>query len=189
MQDPPYRQIPKKAAGATYVFCLVQSRRAPSLRGAPPSVPGAGAPRLLSIDRDVWAVVADAPLDRFSGDRLQKELQDVEAISRHALAHASVVEFVFRRAPVIPLKLFTLFSSDEAARAQLQTRRAHLARMFAGLRGLEEWGVRIIAGQVEAESSRALSSGRDYLQVKKRLRDETVAPPRASPRGARSRRR
>ena len=47
---------------------------------------------------------------------LQQELQDVEAISRHALAHASVIEFFFRRAPVIPLKLFTLFSSDEKTR-------------------------------------------------------------------------
>ncbi|RPI51517.1 MAG: hypothetical protein EHM55_18720 [Acidobacteria bacterium] len=165
---------------ATYVFCLVQSGRAPSLRSVPASLPGAGAPRLIPVDRDIWAVVADAPLERFEGEELQRELQDVEAISRHALAHASVVEFFFRHAPVIPLKLFTLFSSDDAASAHLQSRREELTRMFAGLRGLEEWGVRIVAGQVEAESSRTLSSGRDYLQVKKRLHDETAAPPRST---------
>ena len=48
-----------------------------------------------------------------------------------------------------------------------------LRRMFAALRGLEEWGVRIIAGEVEAESARTLESGRDYLQVKKRLHEQT----------------
>jgi hypothetical protein len=58
----------------------------------------------------------------------------------------------------------------------LQKRIPGLTRLFAGLRGLEEWGIRIVAGEVEAESARSLASGRDYLQVKKRLHDETIAP-------------
>lgn len=165
---------------ATYVYCLVQSAKPPSTRGVPASVPGAGAPRLLAIDRDVWAVVSDAPLERFSGERLQQEMQDVEAISRHAVAHAAVIEFFFRRVPVIPLKLFTLFSSDEKVRAHVRDQLAPLKRMFTALRGLEEWGVRIIAGEVEAESARTLDSGRNYLQVKKRLNAQTAAPPRAT---------
>jgi hypothetical protein len=168
----------RSSIAATYVFCLVQSRRPPSLRSVPDSVPGAGSPRLLQIDRDIWAVVADAPLERFSGEALQKELQDVDAISRHALAHASIVEFFFHHAPVIPLKLLTLFSSDEVARAGLKARAARLRRMFADLRGLEEWGVRIFAGEVEERGAAALTSGREYLQTKKRLHDQAVAPPR-----------
>lgn len=163
---------------ATYVYCLVQSAKPTPTRGVPESVPGAGAPRLLHIDRDVWAVVADAPLDRFSGEALQQELQDIEAISRHALAHASVVEFFFQRAPVIPLKLLTLFSSDDKTRAHVRGRLATLTRMFASLRGLEEWGVRIVAGDIDAESARTLESGREYLQTKKRLHDRAAAPPR-----------
>ena len=165
---------------ATYVFCLVQSSKPPSLRGVPKSVPGAGAPRLIPVDDGVWVAVADAPLERFAGDRLQEELQDIEAISRHAVAHASVIEFFFRRAPVIPLKLFTLFSSDEKVREHLRSRRASLLKLFAGLRGLEEWGVRIVAGEVEAEAATSLKSGRHYLQIKKRLSEQNAAPPRAT---------
>lgn len=146
----------------------------------PASIPGAGRPRLLGIDRGIWAVVADAPLERFTGEQLQQEMQDVEAISRHAVAHAAVVEFFFRHATVIPLKLFTLFSSDEKVVAHVRGQLATLTRLFAALRGFEEWGVRVIAGEVEAEAARALSSGRDYLQVKKRLNAQTVAPPRAT---------
>jgi hypothetical protein len=164
---------------ATYVYGLVHSSRTPSLRGVPASVPGAGPVRLIAIDRGVWAVAADAPLERFAGEELQKHLQDVETIAEHALAHATVVEFFFQKAPVIPLKLFTMFSSDESARAQLRMRLPRLTKMFADLRGLEEWGVRIVAGEVEAESARRLASGRDYLRVKKRLHDQSVAPPRA----------
>jgi hypothetical protein len=152
------------------------------VRGVPASVPGAGAPRLLAIDRDIWAVVADAPLERFAGDALRQEMQDVESISRHALAHAAVIEFFFRRAPVIPLKLFTLFSSDEKVRAHVRTRLDSLKRMFIALRGLEEWGVRIVAGEVEAEAARTLDSGRDYLQLKKRLHEQTAAPSGATAR-------
>ena len=150
------------------------------MRGVPASVPGAGSPRLLGIERDIWAVVADVPLERFSGDALEREMQDLEAISRHAVAHASVIEFVFRRAPVIPLKLFTLFSSDEKVREHVRRQIAPLKRMFAALHGLEEWGVRVIAGDVQAETARTLDSGRDYLRLKQRLHEQTVAPPRAS---------
>ena len=173
--DRPARSVSDRT-NATYVYCLVQAAKAPPLRGVPRSVPGAEAPRLLSIDRDVWAVVADAPLERFSSDVMQQELQDIEAISRHALAHAAVIEFFFRRAAVIPLKLFTLFSNDETARAHVRGRLPALRRMFAALRGFEEWGVRIFAGEAEAEAARTLDSGRDYLQVKKRLHEQTLAP-------------
>lgn len=148
------------------------------MRGVPGSVPGADVPRLIAIDRDIWAVVSDAPLDRFAGDALQQELHDVEGISRHAIAHASVIEFVFRRGTVIPLKLFTMFSSDEKVIAHVRSRLPALRRMFSMLRGLEEWGVRIFAGEVEADTARTLDSGRDYLQLKKRL--HTMAPSRAT---------
>lgn len=171
---------------ATYVFCLVQADRAPSVRGAPEGMPGAGAPRALAVDRGLWAIVADAPLDRFSSGQLEQELQDLEAVSRYALAHAAVIEFFFERFPVIPLKLFTLFSQDERARRHLAGRKTQLRRLFAQLRGLEEWGVRVTASaraarseQAAADEAMPAASGRGYLEVKKRLRDQGSAPPRA----------
>src|ERR1700676_2917405 len=105
------------------------------MRGVPKGIAGGGAPRALAVDRELWAIVADAPLDRFSGEQLQEELQDIEALSRHALAHASIIEFFFQRGPVIPLKLFTLFSQDERARRQLAGRKTQLRRLLTELRG------------------------------------------------------
>jgi hypothetical protein len=142
-------------------------------------MPGAGVPRVLPIARGIWAIVADAPLERFSGEQFEQELQDIEAVSRHALAHASMIEFFFQRAPVIPLKLFTLFSEDHRARRQLAGRGSTLRTLFAALRGQEEWGVRITAaGQAprDAASPIARTSGRDYLRVKQRLQDRGGAP-------------
>ena len=164
----------------TYVFCLVESVRPPSLRGVPSGVPGAGPPRLIQIAKGLWAVVADAPLDRFGPEPLQSELQDVDAISRYALAHAAVVEFFFRRAPVIPLKLFTLFSSDARVREHLLERLARLRKLLNELRGLEEWGVRVVTSGASDSAALPLESGRDYLETKKRLTSETAAPSRAA---------
>ena len=169
---------PSNPANATYVYCLVRSSKRPSLQGAPRGVPGAGSLRLLAIDREIWAAVADAPLEHFAGDALQQEMQEVEGISRHAFAHAAVIEFFFRRSTVIPLKLFTLFSSDDKVAAHVQSRLATLKRMFALLRGREEWGVRIFAGEVEAGGARTPDSGRDYLQLKKRMHEQTATAPR-----------
>jgi len=188
------------AEPATYVYCLIQSAREPSVKGAPEGMPGSGPARVLAVDRGIWAVVADAPLDHFSGDQLQQELQDIEAVSRHALAHASMIEFFFQRAPVIPLKLFTLFSRDERARQQLAGRGSKVRAMFARLRGLEEWGVRITAsnrpvtvrrpgssGPVgTASSAGAPGSGRAYLEVKKRINDDDGAPSAATRREVRA---
>lgn len=166
---------------ATYVFCLVQADRAPSMQAAPQSMPGAGPPRALPVDRGLWAIVADAPLDHFSGDQLERELQDIEAVSRHALAHASVVEFCFRRSPVIPLKLFTLFSEDDRARRHLAGKRTRLRQLFSRVRGQEEWGVRITgAMDSAAETQKPFVSGRDYLAVKKRRLGDRSRPPRST---------
>src|SRR5262245_59955286 len=163
------------AKPATYVFCLVESKMVPSVRGAPGGMPGTGPVRALPIDRGLWAIVADAPLERYSAARLEQDLQDLEAVSRHALAHAATIEFFFKRSPVIPLKLFTLFSEEGRAQQHLVRRKARRRRLFSNLRGLEEWAVRISsAGGRDAiipDAMRPGLTGRSYLEAKKQLRN------------------
>jgi hypothetical protein len=142
-------------------------------------MPGAGPPRALAVADGIWAIVADAPLDRSSGERLEEELHDLEAVSRHALAHASMIEFFFRRSPVIPLKLFTLFSRDDRVRQNLVARASRIRALFGRLRGVEEWGVRITASAARAAVVDRPETGRGYLEVKKRMKDEDGAPSRA----------
>lgn len=153
---------------ATYVFCLVRGDRAPSLRGAPDTVPGAGPLRFIKVDRGVWAAAADAPVDRFNSAQLEAEFQDVEAISRHAIAHAAVVEFLFKTSPVVPLKMLTLFSSDEKAVVTMRRQLRRVRSLFAELAGREEWAVRVVVEPLP-EGPTQLASGRAYLAAKKRL--------------------
>jgi len=168
----------------------VQSVRPPAIGGAPTGIPGGGSPRALPVTRGIWAIVADAPPERFSDEQLPKELQDIEAVSRYAVAHAAMIEFVFQNAPVIPLRLFTLFSGDERARQQLARGGSKIRALFARLRGLEEWGIRITAASRPqsapqtrfAKREGAGSSGRSYLESKKRLNDGGGPPSAATKR-------
>ena len=86
--------------------------------------------------------------------------------------------------PVIPLKLFTLFSSDARVQQDLEERGPKIRKLLKELRGLEEWGVRVVAsGEVE-RSATSLRSGREYLETKKRLTNESASPSRATIRDA-----
>jgi hypothetical protein len=160
------------AGNATYVFCVAHATRAPSLLDVSARLPGAGPIRLLAIDRSLWAVVCDAPLATFSPDRIEAHLQDLEAISKYAVAHARVVESFFGRMPVVPLKLFTLFTSDERAHHYMRARSRTLKKLLAQVKGHEEWSVRLtLAAGRERQLVR--SSGLEYLKAKKRQRDRS----------------
>jgi hypothetical protein len=128
---------------ATYLYCLVRHSGEPSLDGAPPGLPGLAALRALEVAPGLWLVAAGAPLPDFSSERIEERLTDLDWVSACALAHEAVVEH-FREAPaLLPLKLFTLFASDERALAHLRESRDSLDRVLDRVAGRVEWGVRV----------------------------------------------
>jgi hypothetical protein len=170
-----------QAERATYVYALVKRDRAPALRGAPSGLAGSGLPRAIQAGRSLWIVAADVPLDRYDEAALERGLRDLDWVSACALAHEAVVEHVARRAPVVPMKLFTIFRSD--ARAVENVTRAHrtLDRAFRRVAGAAEWGVRIFrapapgsAGAAQGDGD-AEASGAAFLRRKKAARDAARA--------------
>ena len=144
---------------ATYVYCLVRSAAPPSLEGAPDGVPGAAPPRLLPLDGDLWLAVADAPLPEYGGDAIESRLSDLSWVSDRALAHEAIVEHFAAAAPVLPMKLFTLFHGDERAAAHLSAQREEIGKIFDRIAGRVEWGVRILFREDEARRRAAAVSG------------------------------
>jgi hypothetical protein len=165
-------------ASASYLYCAVQSARDP-LRGAktrpPRGLPGAGPPRALSAGSGVWLVVATAPLDRYAADAIDARLADLDWVSRCAVAHDAVVEHLARLHPVIPMKLFTLFTTDERAVAHVARTRRKLERLFARVADREEWGARLLLDERRALAPReapvAAASGTEFLAKKKATKD------------------
>lgn len=161
---------------ATYLYCLLRAA-APPLADAPPGVPGAGPLRLLPVDEGLWLAAADVPLPEYGSEEIRRGLQDLSWVSDRALAHEAVVEHFARAGAIVPLKLFTLFTSDERALAHVRDDRGRLDRVLDRTAGRAEWGVRVRfdesrAKEVAAAEARAAggggqSAGTNFLLRKK----------------------
>jgi len=127
----------------TYLYCLVAAERRPSLAGAPRGLPGTGGLRALEAGGGLWLVVADAPLSAYGSEPIERNLRDFEWVALRGAAHARVVEYFARRITTLPMKLFTLFNSDERALAHVRGDAARVRRVIERVTGHAEWGVRV----------------------------------------------
>ena len=110
----------------------------------------------MPVSKQVWAVTAEIPLTRYGSEQLEARLRDINWVADIAVRHEAVVEYFAagRGATVVPLKLFTMFSSRERAAADLASRRAEIAAVLKRIRGCQEWGVRV-THKVSAAAARA----------------------------------
>jgi hypothetical protein len=168
----------------TYVYCLVAADRRPAVRRRFARPPRMGPVRLLEVERRLWLVVADAPSSLYSADMINQKLADLDWVSRAAVAHEAVVEAFGSRGTTLPMKLFTIFASDERAVEQIRKDRSRVDRLLARVAHHAEWGVRVAleAGAANDGAKRtaratprpAPMSGTRYLSQKKAQRDIAV---------------
>lgn len=167
----------RKASGrstAAYVYCLVERSRRPSTARVPSGLPGATSPELIEVRNKLWAVVSEVPLATFGAEGLPPRLKNINWVADIAVAHEAVVEHFAARtdAAVIPLKLFTLFSSRERAAAEFAGRWAEIRPVLARIRGCQEWGIRVARRpQPVKRTVHSTASGTAFLTAKKELRD------------------
>src|SRR5919106_7009521 len=102
---------------AAYLYCVVQSDRVPAMSRVPAGVPEASRPEAVDIGASQWLIVSEVPLEVYGPERLESALRDLDWVSRVAVAHEAVAEHFARRrgVTVVPMKLFTMFSSVERA--------------------------------------------------------------------------
>jgi hypothetical protein len=169
------------ARNATYVYGLVRSGRRPSARGAPEGLPGTGPVRLLPAGSGLWLVVADAPLAQYDKTPIERSLKDLEWVSACAVAHERVVDHFAARFTLVPMKLFTLFTGDAAAAADIARDRKRVGRVLDRVAGRREWGLRLHWDEAKArQAARAEAAARpaagpagtDFLLRKKREQHE-----------------
>jgi len=175
----------------TYVYCVVAGRKRPSAAKRPKGLPGLGPLRLLPIgERPLWLVVADAPEQRYGEKAINEGLRDLDWVSRAAVAHEAVVESFLSAAAVLPMKLFTIFTSDARALEYITSQRSQIDAALERVTGHDEYGVRVAldrtaqstdlrtpgetGGSRPSRRTGAASSGVSYLQRKKAQRDATA---------------
>ncbi|MET0551780.1 MAG: GvpL/GvpF family gas vesicle protein [Vicinamibacteria bacterium] len=161
-------------SAATYAYGLLERAAAPAVAKAPAGPPGLGPLRALPVREGLWLLVAAAPLARYGAEAIDRGLQDLDWVSRCALGHERVVESFLGAGTLLPMKLFTLFTGDEAALARAREDPPRVARLLRRLRGKSEWGVRLRRSGAApvARAAKPAKSGREFLQRK--LAERTV---------------
>ncbi len=169
--------VPAMDGTATYVYCVAHGLRKPTLSRAPAGLPEAAAPRLLSAGSPLWIVCASVPLATYGPGVLEATLRDLNRVGDIAVAHESVIEHLADQTSVtvVPMKLFTMFSTDDRAVGEMRSRRREILAVVKHIAGCEEWGVRISRRappnvQPDADGEWP-SSGAAFLAAKKHARD------------------
>jgi hypothetical protein len=172
-------------AKGTYVYCVIAARRRPRVSKKARGLVAMGAVRLLDVEPGLYVAVADAPLSRYGEAAINRGLSDLEWVSRAAVSHEAVIESFIGETAVLPMKLFTIFTSDARALEDIASQRTRIASLVRRVTNHQEWGVRLVLNRPSAEPAsppvarirRANPSGARgaaYLSHKKALRDATV---------------
>jgi hypothetical protein len=127
----------------TYVYCLVRSARRPSLSDVPAGLSKSRGVRLLEAADGLWLVASSVPEAEYGEEALARGLQDLEWVGRRAMEHEAVVEHFLGARAVLPMQLFTLFTSDDRAISHVAGDRKRITRILARIERQVEWGLRL----------------------------------------------
>ena len=161
----------------TYVYGIVVSDRKPSLARMPLGMPGASPVRLLAIGRGRFVAVADVKARDYGEAAINDRLSNLDWVSRAAMAHEAVLEALASRATVLPMKLFTIYTSDDRAVSDMVRDGARIDALVKRVGGHDEFGIRVVLDRAKAArrsprgGGKRGASGIAYLTRKKAARD------------------
>lgn len=129
-------------------------------------MPGGARLRAIEVDNDLWAIVEDVPASGYDEPALARGLQDLEWVGPRAMAHERVIEHFLGADALLPMQLFTLFTSDDRVVEHVHGDRARIRRILKRLDHRVEWGLRLTwdeqaaRARVEAKHANPKDSGR-----------------------------
>ena len=130
-----------------------------------------GEPLRVLEHRGLVAVLSSVDLDEFGEDALHRHLEDLAWLEEVARAHDAVVQAVAEAGAVAPMRLATIFQSDEGVRARLDELHEPLTAALDRVEGRREWSVKAFAPDRPAAAAEPAStepgSGAAYLRRKK----------------------
>jgi hypothetical protein len=141
---------------ALWAYCVV--------RAGEPLPPDASAiadnGRLERVDAgDLAALVSRVPLAEFGAEPLRENLNDLAWLERVARAHEAVLDGAIRQSTIVPLRLCTIYESEQSVREMLEREHDALARALDVLAGRQEWGVKLLVDEEQlAEHARSRST-------------------------------
>ena len=149
---PPARDAP--AGDGLWAYCVLRA-------GEPvPAGNGVSAGPLERIEAgDLAALVSRVPLNEFGAGPLRENLNDLAWLERVARAHEAVLDRALAQSTIVPLRLCTIYESEQSVREMLEREHDALAQALDALTGRQEWGVKLIVDEDRlAEEARSRSA-------------------------------
>lgn len=134
------------------------------------------------VDGNFAALVSHLDGTQYAPAVIERATEDVDWLAPRAVAHDRVLTWASDRGPVIPLPIFSLFSSEDAIRRMLKERHSELTEALRRTRGGREYALRVyrideeltkVAAELSprlaglAESARSAPAGQRYLLERK----------------------
>jgi hypothetical protein len=160
---------------AYYLYCLTPGRR-----DTPVSAIGVddGRPVEVRACGEIAAALSEVELEEFCGESAEARLQDLAWLGPRVCRHEAVIEELMSRAPVLPARFATLFTSVDSVQQSVLAHAEAITDFFAQLGDQQEWAVKGLldrAGALRglgvsvlaAEAVPAAAPGARYFQEKR----------------------
>ena len=142
------------SALAYYVYCIAESTAAAQL-------PADSLPAAIEEDSKLeWvsvntlaALAGRVPLETYSEESLAEHLNDAAWTAIRAMRHETMVEYIAKRASLIPLRFGTIYLERSGIEQMLTEKSGELKEIIEHLRGREEWGVNVYCDRAALMSS------------------------------------
>jgi Gas vesicle synthesis protein GvpL/GvpF len=161
--SPPKPQPPAAPTGdALWTYCVMRAGDP-----APDDLTGvvAAGPVTRVESGGLAALVSRVPLEEFGSEPLRENLNDLAWLERVARAHEAVLDGALAATTIVPLRLCTIYASEDRVRDMLDRERTALEEALQRLEGRQEWGVKLLVDRGELESqARAQSPDASALE-------------------------
>jgi pyruvate-formate lyase len=139
---------------AYYVYCIAESAAAAQLPvdSLPAAIEENSKLEWVSVNT-LAALASEVPRATYSEENLADHLTDATWTAIRAMRHETVVEYVAKRATVIPLRFGTIYLERSRVEQMLTTQSRELESIIEQLRGREEWGVNVFVDRAVLLSS------------------------------------
>ena len=154
----------------SYVFCLIRSSRQPTTRRVSEGMPGGQDLRAIEVGEQLWAIVQSVPEADYGETALARGLQNLDWVGPRAIAHERVIESFLSARALLPMHLFTLFTSDDRVVQHVRSDGTRIRRLLKRVEGKVEWGLRLTFDERAARakvSRRPVRSGTEFLARKR----------------------
>lgn len=144
----------------------------------------AGEAPCIEVFGDIGAVVSRVDAAQFTGPESEARLADPVWLLPRLQRHNAVLEWVQHRAPLLPLRFGTLFTTRSGLEHLVYLNRSAISGFFEKVEGREEWALKLFCNddsairawsmetlETHADRLQGLAPGKRYLE-ERRLRAE-----------------